>query len=315
MCANPNERMPGVSITQPEPERRQRQRDRLGRGVPPPAHVGDLADGPFRLGHKAIHQRRLADAGMSEQHRDLAVEQVGHRQQRIVDARGDHRQVQVERTARRTAPAGRGRSWSGTGSASARRHRPRSAPGRPARCAAAGRPAPPRSAIGRRWRPPLVRSDRCHRPCAATPFAVSPRRTMRASVSVASGQIADHVDVVTDHDRGAAQFPGPHGRDPAIGVSAQHASPAAAVDADHHRGFGVGVLGTSLGARSRAPAGADLDVGLVVIAGLQPVDSSIRAHSCGNSGSVLAVEPMSSTSTPATRSPTIAPAIAIRWSA
>src|SRR5262249_60710457 len=97
----------------------------------------------------------------------------------------------------------------------------------------------------------------------------------------------------------------------------QHTGPAAAVHADHHRGLGVGVLRASLGPRSRPLSGADLDVGLVVVAWPQTLgpnmfDSNMPAHSCAKAGSCLLVAPMSSISTPSTRSPTIAPAIAIR---
>ena len=41
-----------------------------------------------------------------------------------------------------------------------------------------------------------------------------------------------------------------------LGVSAEHATPPAAVDGDHHGLGGVGVLGTGLGPRPRAPARA-----------------------------------------------------------
>ena len=83
---------------------------------------------------------------------------------------------------------------------------------------------------------------------------------------------------------------------------------------------GVGVLGAGLGPRPRAPAGAHPDIGLVVLAAAQDgwttaslaCPASMPAHSAGKSGSVLAVVAMSSTSTPGTRSPMIAPAVAIR---
>ena len=106
--------------------------------------------------------------------------------------------------------------------------------------------------------------------------------------------------------------------DPAIGAATQHAPPAATVDADHHGGLCVGVLRTGLGSGPRPLTGSDFDVGFVVVAVVarpQTLDSrsaSIRAHSWGNSGSVLLVAPTSSIWTSATRNPTIAPAIAIR---
>ena len=63
----------------------------------------------------------------------------------------------------------------------------------------------------------------------------------------AAGQIADDVDVIADDDRCAAQFPGPHRCDMAVDVAAERTSPAAAVDADHHRPLGVGMLRTGFG--------------------------------------------------------------------
>ena len=136
----------------------------------------------------------------------------------------------------------------------------------------------------------------------------------------AAGQVTDDVDLVTDDDRGAAELAGPHRRHPPGRVATQHTAPAAPVHRHHHRFFGVGVLGAGLGPRPRAPAGAHPDIGLVVLAAAQDgwttaslaCPASMPAHSAGKSGSVLAVVAMSSTSTPGTRSPMIAPAVAIR---
>src|SRR5262249_59159358 len=118
-------------------------------------------------------------------------------------------------------------------------------------------------------------------------------------------------DVVADDDRGAAQFPGPHGGDPVVGVPTQRATPPPTVDGDHHGLLRVGVFGASLGSRPRAPAGSDPDIGLVVLARAQiPLfllasgpPASMSAHIRGKSRSVFAVVPMSSTSTPGTRTP------------
>ena len=50
-----------------------------------------------------------------------------------------------------------------------------------------------------------------------------------------AGQVAHHVDLVADDDRGAAQFAGPHRGHRPLRIAAEHAAPAAAVDGDHHR--------------------------------------------------------------------------------
>ena len=138
--------------------------------MPPLADAGDLADRAIRLRHKAIHQRGLPDAGVAEQHRHLVDQAAAQR--RRADRRGPRSRWsgRDRRTARRTAQAARGRSWSGTESASARLRRRRSACVRRGRCAAAGRRARPRSAAGRRWRRRRARWDRCRPRCAATPF-------------------------------------------------------------------------------------------------------------------------------------------------
>ena len=108
------------------------------------------------------------------------------------------------------------------------------------------------------------------------------------------GQIADHVHLVTDDDRGAAQFAGPHGGHPAVRI-AQDTSPPAPIHRHDHGRFGVGVLGSGLGARTGAAAsGADVHIGLVVLA-CDQTDPSSAAHSAGNSGRVLAVVAMFST--------------------
>src|SRR2546421_12737640 len=100
----------------------------------------------------------------------------------------------------------------------------------------------------------------------------------------------------------------------------QRAGPPAPVDPDHQGHAGVGVLRAQLAARPGAPPRADPNIGLVepapVVAPPAPRhDSSILAHVPGKSGMVFDVVAMSSTSTPGTARPTIAPAVAIRWSA
>ena len=79
-----------------------RSPSRPGQAAAPPtasgvalADAGHLAGGPIRFRHKAIHQRRLAHAGMAEEHRQPVGQQRPHGFQRVVPPGGDDRQVQV----------------------------------------------------------------------------------------------------------------------------------------------------------------------------------------------------------------------------
>src|SRR5690606_39547333 len=132
--------------------------------------------------------------------------------------------------------------------------------------------------------------------------------------------VADQPHPVADDDGGAAQFLGPHRHHSPLGVVAQRARPAAAVDRDHHRFDRVLVLGAAFAARSAAPASwtySHIRFVKVVPAtpGHQRTSASMPFHIAGKSGSVFDVVAMSSTCTPGTRRPRIAPAVAIRWSA
>ena len=131
-----------------------------------------------------------------------------------------------------------------------------------------------------------------------------------------SRYVTDDPHLVADHDRCPAELAGAHRGDDSFGIPVERAPPPSAIDRDDHRFGGVGVLRPGLGPRTRAASGAHPDVGLVlVVAWSQAVALNMSAHIRGKSGNVLAVVPMSSTSTPGTRSPTMAPAVAIRWSA
>ena len=268
----------------------------------------------MRFGHKAIHQRRLAHPGMAQQHCDFAGEQVRHSFQRIVTARDDHLEIQVgellgERGGGREVGLGQAQDREQSAGVG-RDQRPVDQPG-------AWR------WIGQRHHDQQLIGVGDDHPLGGigviggAPQHCSPRSTTDdAGQGIRpTGQITDHVDIVADDDRCAAQFASPHRRDPLIGgIAVEHTPPPAAVDADHHRRLRVGVLRAGFGPRPRTSSRADFDVGLVVVAGPQPLDSrsSMSAHIRGKFGSVLAVVSMSSTSTPATRSPTIAPAVAIR---
>ena len=267
------------------------------------------------LGDKAIHQGRLADTGVAQQHGDATVQQFMHRLQRLVAARGHHDQIQIGellgecgrvgqvglcQAQDRGEAAGVGGDQRAVHQTGARRRVGECDHGH--HLVGVG-DHHPFGGIG------VIGGAAQHRPAFAAPHdsgqGVRPAR-----------QVADHVDLVADHDRCTAEFTGPHGGHQPIRIPAEHDAPAAAVDRHHHARLGVGVLGANLGARTRAPTGTDLDVGLVVLACAQAdpsmSDPSMSDHNRGNSGSVLAVVPMSSTVTPLTRRPTIAPAIAIR---
>ena len=88
MWASPNERMPGVSITQP-PKLSGSATDCVEYAVPCRCRSPRRSPDPLR--HKAIHQRGLADPGMAEQHGDLVGQQRGHDVEWVVAARGGDR--------------------------------------------------------------------------------------------------------------------------------------------------------------------------------------------------------------------------------
>src|SRR5699024_6294932 len=101
-------------------------------------------------------------------------------------------------------------------------------------------------------------------------------------------------------------------------VGEEHTPPPATVHADDHRLRGVLVPGSDLRPRPGALPGPDADVRLVPVpwtAAAHPASASMSAHDTSNPGRVLAVLSMSSTRTPGTTRPTIAPAVAMRWSA
>ena len=196
---------------------------------------------------------------MSEQHGDLAGEQLCHREQGIIDTRGDHRQVQIRELLGERLRRGQVR----LGQAQNRRQ-----------AAGVGGDQRPVDQAGA-WRrvrqrhhdQQLVRvGDDNSFGGVGVIGGASQHRTSRTPAHdagqgvVASGQIADDVDIVADDDRRAAQLASSHGGDPAIGAAAQHTPPAAAVDADHHGGLRVGVLRTRLGPGPRPFTGPDFDV-------------------------------------------------------
>ena len=208
---------------------------------------------------------------MAKQHGDFPDQQVRDGVQRVVAAGGDHGQIEVgellgERGGGREVglgqaqdryqPAGVGRDQRSIDQAGARRR--------------VGQGHHDQQLIGVGDDDPLggiVVIGGAPQHCSPRPTPDDAGQGIRPT-----GKVANHVDVVADDDRCAAQFSCPHRGDPAIGVAVEHASPAAAVDADHHGRFCVGVFGAGLGPRSRTASRADLDVGLVVVARPQPLD-------------------------------------------
>src|SRR5699024_10830195 len=142
--------------------------------------------------------------------------------------------------------------------------------------------------------------------------------------AVASRGVADQPHEIAGHDRGAAQLPDTHRGHRPLPVRAlgEHGPPPPAVHGDRAGGDGVLVLGPVLRARARAaPLRADADVALVVLPRGAPHASSAPGSGCSidshiptKSGRVFCVVPMSTTRRSATRSPRIAPAVAMRWS-
>src|SRR5699024_2345345 len=140
--------------------------------------------------------------------------------------------------------------------------------------------------------------------------------------AVASGGVADEPHQVAGDDGGAAQLPGAHRGDGALLRRAlgEEGPPPPAVHGDHAGGDGGLMLGTVLGAGPRpAPAGADADVALVELPCRAPHASSTAGSGCSidshiptKSGRVFCVVPMSTTRRSGTRSPMIAPAVAMR---
>src|SRR5699024_1348272 len=114
--------------------------------------------------------------------------------------------------------------------------------------------------------------------------------------------VPDQADQVAGNDGGAAELTGTHRGDRALrsGALLDDRPPPPAVHGDHAGGDGVLMLGPVLGTRPRAaPAGADADIALVVLAGRAAHASStagsgwsIASHIPTKSGRVFWVVPM-----------------------
>ena len=167
---------------------------------------------------------------------------------------------------------------------------------------------------------------------------------MRASVPSSPGRVADDPRAIARHDRHAAQLARTRRQNAALvgSVLVERARCSGRGPRRAPGRSGVGVRRAALGARTiRLRVGPRADgrlVELVVVLVVRRASSpcadrprtprcagvpsaprrgepaSMSCHSCGNSGIVLAVVPMSSISTPATASPIRAPVVASRWS-
>ena len=71
------------------------QDHRLGGRVPSLADAGHHRRGPIGIGHKTIHQGRLADAAVADERGDLAREEFLRRLEGVVAAGEQYRQIQV----------------------------------------------------------------------------------------------------------------------------------------------------------------------------------------------------------------------------
>ena len=132
----------------------------------------------------------------------------------------------------------------------------------------------------------------------------------------APGQVTHQPHVVSHADCLAPQFTGLDGNHLDGGISRQRTGDSASVNSDHERINCIVVRRSLLAARSGTPPPLDAHVVLIELATAHAASSprTSAVHICANSGMVFAVVPMFSTVVPGTRSPTIAPKVAIRWS-
>ena len=179
----------------------------------------------------------------------LPDQQMGHRLQRVVTARGDHGQVEVGELLGERG----GGSEVGFGQAQDRNQpagiggdeRPIDQPGARRRV---GKRHHDQQLVGVGHDHPLGGIGViCGAPQQSSTWAAPYYAGQRV---VAAGQVADDVNLVTDDDRCATQFAGPHRGDPVLDVTAQCTPPAAPVDADHRGPLGVGMLGPGFGPRA-----------------------------------------------------------------
>ena len=289
--------------------------------MPALADAADHPDGPLRVRHEHVDQGRLADPGVPDQRGDLVAQHLPQLVGVLVGA-GDHdRQVQLGVL---------GGERAGIGEVGLRQAQHRLEPAGVGGDEAAVDEAGPGDRVGERGDDHQLVGVRHDHPLVgvgvvrgAAQHAGALRDADDAGEGVVgAGDVADEVDVVADDDRDPAHLAGAHRDDAGLGLVVGGAGPAAAVDADDHRGARVGVLGAALRPRPGAPPGPDPDVALVVAprrapaghAGI-PAPCTSAGQSVAKSGRVLVVAVTSSISTPGTTRPTSAPAVAMRWSA
>ena len=325
------ERADAGGVDDPAPVVGQGERHGRRRRVPSLADPGHHADGAVGVRHEHVDQRRLADPGVPDERRHPPLDDLAQRRRVAVGAGDDHGQVEVgvvrgelrrvgevglRQAQHRLEPTGVGGDERAVDEAGARDrvgqrgddHQVRrvrdhdplvgvgvvggapqdaGALGRPARCA----PARPRRPRRRRRGPPGRRRRPACGPArapASRPHGAWGRRRARRSSGPGRRR--------RPWPRRASAWSGRRllrGRVPRPGRTRTSDSSRRDVSPRPPPRDPLG----DIGRRPQAPA---------------PTSSG---QSAAKSGSVLVVAATSSTRTPATTSPTIAPAVAIRWSA
>jgi hypothetical protein len=248
MCASPNDRMPGVSMTQPDPASgNATDCDEVCRPFPTPetSPVARSASGTSRFTSVDFPTPEWPSST-----------------------------VTLSTSSGATASSGSSRPEIGLGQTQNRRE--------PARVCGDQRPFDKAGARGRvgechhDQQLVGVGDDHALGGIGVVGGAAQDRSTVTATHDARQGvgvpgEVAHHADVVADHDRRPAQLAGPHRRHNAVGVAAERAAPSPAIDRHHHGVLGVGVVGADLRPRPRTPPRSDPDVGLVVLPAAQPL--------------------------------------------
>ena len=335
MWASPNERMPGVSITQPPSGSGSATAEDEVCRPRPTELTSPVARRAVR--DQRVDQGRLADPGVPDEHAGpvpAAASRSGPRSPRRAPGRHRRRaQVRVRgQQLVRRGQVGLGQAEQRVEPADVRGDQ--EAVDQPDPRRRVGQRGDHDQLVGVGHDHPLVRvgvvgAAPQHGPPRLDPDDAGQR--VRAA-----GQVADHRDPVADHDRAAAELARLHGGDPDL--ADQHRV-AAAVDGDDHararRPRAWGGSGSAAGSRGRggpgrrprpaggrsggpaggrrAPSSACGRTGSAWRSG-RVRSPSMAVHRSTKSGTVLPVVATFSTSTPSTARPSTAPNIAIRWS-
>ena len=319
---------------------RQLQGLETGGGVTPPA--GDLVDVtgyPVRAGHEGVDERRLADPRVPYEDADTSDDRLAQGIDAVpVRPRGGLVAAGAQPGRHRGHPERfvEGEQSGGVGQVGLGQHQQRPHAGVVGGHEVAVDHAGTRGGVrhgGDDDEQVGVGHDRSPRAGGVTVLGAPAQQRAALLDAHHAGQgagaaagVPDDGDPVPDDDPAAPQLARLHGRDVAVAVLGegrigQADAVVAAIDAGDHARDRVGVAGAPLGARARAPAGADPNPGVVgadIAAGRHrdpPPRPSMAAHRAGKPGRVLEVHPTSSRVTPSTPRPTMAAKVAIRWSA